>query len=181
MATTKSMTAEDLAALPDDGYRYELVSGGLVRMPPPGFRHSRVVYAFTLLLGGHVDEQGLGVVGNECGFRLSRDPDHIRAPDIYFLRADRVPPEEGQDGYLDLAPDLAVEVLSPSDSLDSLAPKVHGYLAAGARQVLVLDPRHRTVTAFGPHHPGRTLTEDEDLDLDEVVHTFRVRVADLIP
>ena len=120
MGTTTLMTADDLAALPDDGYRYELDRGVLVRMPPPKLRHGLVTSRFARLLGDHVDERGLGAVGTESGFLLARDPDRVVAPDVFFIRADRLPPDDEQDRYLPF-PDLAVEVLSPSDSMSDVS------------------------------------------------------------
>ena len=105
---TKLVTAEELAAIPDDGYRYELHRGELVRMSPTGFKHLRVAANFNYVLYGFVKEHGLGVVGGEGGFILERDPDTVRAPDVVFVRADRLPPDEEQTGYLELSPDLVV-------------------------------------------------------------------------
>jgi hypothetical protein len=115
MATTKIFTAEELAELPDDGRKYELVRGELVSLAPTGRRSGRLGLEIGIRISTHVNERHLGeVYGADTGFLLERNPDLVLAPDASFVRADRL---QGmpEDGYLPLAPDLAVEVISPAE------------------------------------------------------------------
>jgi Uma2 family endonuclease len=179
MVTTRLMTAEELAAMPDDGYRYELVDGELIRMSPTGFLHLQISGLLIALLGGHVRERGLGVVGGEGGFVFRRGPDKVYAPDVVFVRAERLPPKEAWTGFLDIVPDLAVEVLSPSDTADHINDKVITYLETGVRLVWVVDPRRRTVTVYQPDLTARVLREGNVLDGGEVLPEFRLPLAEL--
>lgn len=153
MARTALVTADDLFCMGEDD-RYELVEGVLVPMsPPPGFRHGETVLNVTFPVTGFVRAHRLGrTTGAETGYRLRRDPDTVRAPAFAFVARGRITPEMDQSRYLDLAPDLVVEVISPSDSRRAVATKVREYLDAGVRLVWVVDPQARTVTV---HYPGR--------------------------
>ncbi len=111
-----AVSAAGLAELPDDGYRYDLIRGALRRMPPAGFEHGYIAAEIGARLRTYAREQGLGpVVAAETGFVIGRDPDTVLAPDAAFVRSDRLPPPEQRKGFLELAPDLVVEVVSPSD------------------------------------------------------------------
>lgn len=176
--TTKLMTVEELEQMPDDGYRYDLVRGELVRMSPAGRRHGRVAFTLGFLLAPHVNEQALGeLYAAETGFILARDPDLVRAPDVSFVRADRLTGEMSDDGYLNLAPDLAVEVVSPTDRYRQVLEKVMDYLNAGTPLVWVIEPRRRLVTVYTPDQSARILTEQDELDGGDVLPGFRTPVA----
>ena len=110
---TQLVTAEELARLPDDGYRYELVEGRLVRMSPVNFDHGRIVLRIGFLLSRHLEQHPVGVVGAAIGFKLAADPDTVRGPDIAFVRNERVPSSTGRRGVVKGPPDMAIEVLSP--------------------------------------------------------------------
>jgi Uma2 family endonuclease len=179
MAAKPLMTAEDLAAMPDDGFRYELDRGVLIQMPLHTFRHGLVATNFGRLLHGHVKGHGLGVVGASAGFVLAREPDRVVAPDVFFIRADRLPLEDEEDGYPELAPDLVVEVVATTDTADYHHAKVLDELVAGVRLVVDVHPRQRTVTLWNQDRTGRLLTEADDLDGGDVLPDFRVCVADL--
>ena len=178
MTATKPMTAEELAALPDDGYRYELVRGELVRMAPAGGWHGQIGMRFGRYIGVYVDEQKLGAVFNaETGFFFARDPDVVRAPDVAFVRTSRLPPEEDRWGYLPLAPDLAVEVVSPSDAMTDVLDKVLAYLEAGTQMVVVVLPRRQVLQVYGPDRTARVLGLDDIFDGGDVLPGFRLPVA----
>lgn len=179
MVTTSAVTPEELAAMPDDGFRYEVHRGVLVRMNPTGFKHLRVSGAFIRVMGEFVVRRGLGVVGGEAGFILDRDPNVVYAPDVVFVRADRLPPDDEQVGYLELAPDLVVEVVSPSDSASDVNDKVLVYLEAGVRLVWVADFRRRSVTVYAADRTARVLIEGDHLDGADVLPGFSVPIADL--
>jgi Uma2 family endonuclease len=140
-------TAAQLLRAPDLG-RCELVRGKLIMMTPAGFRHGRVAASLTAALTHFVAEHRLGVVTSaETGFHIEREPDTVRAPDVAYLGADRVPAEEPV-GFFPGAPDLAVEVLSPDDRASEVNAKVQKWLEAGCRAVWVVDPQSRTVTVY---------------------------------
>jgi Uma2 family endonuclease len=172
--STSTVTADQLLRLPDDGHRYELVAGELKMMSPSGFEHGFVVVRLTLPLAQHVQEQGLGcVLGAETGFRIAENPDTVRAPDISFVRQERIPAEELPKSFLTGAPDLAVEVISPSDTFQQVDEKITAWLAAGCSAVWLFDPRLRTVTVHRSATEITTLTEKDTLDGGDVVPGFQ--------
>src|SRR5512145_415264 len=92
--TARLVTAEELEKFPDDDARYELVAGRVVRMSPVGFPHARISLRFGAMLFQHVRASKLGVVVTELGFTLASNPDTVRAPDIAFIRRERIPAPE---------------------------------------------------------------------------------------
>jgi Uma2 family endonuclease len=180
MATTKLMTAEEFMALPDDGWRYELIRGVPHRMSPAGMEHGEVGSEIHFALKGHVDPRGLGrVYGADTGFLFERDPDIVRAPDVAFVRAERVPPREQRRGFSPVVPDLAVEVVSPSDVAEEVAEKVAFYLDHGVPLVWVAYPTPQQVAV---HRPGRSpllLGVGDVLDGGDVLPGLRLPVADI--
>ncbi|HEU0115587.1 MAG TPA: Uma2 family endonuclease, partial [Thermomicrobiales bacterium] len=145
MATTKLLTADDLLAMPDDGRRWELDRGVLREMNPSSYRSSKIAGRIVVALGAFVDAHGLGdVVPPEAGFRFERDPDVVLSPDGAFIRADRVPPAAAQDHFAEVAPDLVVEVNSPTDRPADVRAKVERYLEYGVEEIWVVDPPSRS-------------------------------------
>jgi Uma2 family endonuclease len=123
----------------------ELIGGELVMMSPAGFDHGRFASRIVAALENYVSGRSLGIVTTaEAGFQLAHDPDTVRAPDVAFVRADRVP-AGGVKGYFQGAPDLAVEVVSPSDRPDGVAAKGQDWLQAGCAAVWIVNPHDRTV------------------------------------
>jgi Uma2 family endonuclease len=177
-SVTQLMTADELWRLPQDGQRHELVRGELRTMPPAGFDHGVRIVKLTVPLAQHVEGLGLGLVaGAETGFVLARNPDTVRAPDIAFVRQDRVPGTGNPRGFWDGAPDLAVEVISPSDTYSEVEEKVDDWLAAGARMVWVVNPRRCTVTVYRSRTAIAILAENDVLDGQDVVPGFTCRVG----
>jgi len=178
--TASLMTAEELFQLPDDGYRYELVEGGLIRMPPAGGEHGDVTMNVGSLLKGYVKAHKLGVISAaETGFILQRNPDSVRAPDAAFVAKDRVPPSGIPKGYWPFAPDLAVEVVSPNDRFDDVQEKVAQYFAAGTRLVWVVLPKTKTVLVYRSLHHVSSLSVNDELNGDVLLPGFNCRVAEL--
>ncbi|HKQ60978.1 MAG TPA: Uma2 family endonuclease [Candidatus Polarisedimenticolaceae bacterium] len=174
------LSVEDLATYPDDGLKHELQAGILVSEPLPGFRHGHVAATIVALLRGHVRRHELGVVlGNDSGFLLARAPDTLRGPDVAFVSSARLAAVREPEKAFPGAPDLAVEVLSPSNSVGSVHAKVADYLAAGTRLVWVVDPEQETVAVYRSLLVPRVLAREEELDGDDVVPGFRARVAEL--
>jgi Uma2 family endonuclease len=134
--------------MPDDGLRYELVQGELRQMYPAGNVHGRVTRSVAWRLARYVDENQLGTVyAAETGFRLSTDPDSVRAPDVAFVSQARVEAVGEVEGFWPEAPDLAVEVVSPSDRYTDIEEKVFGWLEAGTKMV-VINPRQHSATVY---------------------------------
>src|SRR5918912_2237261 len=132
--TTVLYTADDLLRIPErDGVRYELVNGELKTMTPTGGAHGVIVAELTAALIQHVRAHRLGrIFGESTGFVLRRNPDTVRTPDVAFVAADRLPATVPV-GYLELAPDLAIGVVSPSDTVAEVGRKVEEYVRAGVR------------------------------------------------
>lgn len=172
------MTAEELMQLPDDGNVYELDEGRLICMPPAGMRSSRVTVELLLRLCGFVKAHDLGFCSEgQGGVLLFRGPDTVRAPDISFISKERA--AAAGVGYYPGAPDLAIEVLSPSDRPSRVSRKVQQYLAAGARLVWVIDPEDRTAAVYRPDHEMLLLEADGVLDGADVLPGFRLPLAEI--
>ena len=125
-----------------------------------------------------VTERKLGEVGTEQGFILSRNPDTVRAPDVHFVSSERLRPAN-EDGFFEGAPDLAVEVLSPEDRASEVQEKIREYFSAGARLVLVADPRTETVTVHHPSGRAQVFSGEQEVPLEDILPGFSFRVANL--
>jgi Uma2 family endonuclease len=181
MVETRHLTADELLRLPDDGWRYELRQGELIRMPPGNPRHGSRMRRFGARLGAYVDTNDLGdVLVGDPGFTLQRGPDTVRGPDVAFIRKERIPPDGlTEDGFWEGAPDLAVEIVSPGDGARDVREKIDEYLAAGGGLVWVLYPRTRRVTVHRPDRSVTELTAADTLDGEGVVPGFACPVAAL--
>ena len=181
MATTEQlMTADELLEMPDDGMRYELVRGELKEMPPAGFRHGQIAMKVGRSLDHFVADSGLGVVcAAETGFVLATDPDHVRAPDAAFVRQARADAVGNLDSFFPGPPDVAIEVISPSDRYTEVDEKVADYLAAGTQAVIVVNPRRRTVRVHRAPSDTVELTESDTLEIDDVVPGWRMAVGEM--
>jgi len=173
------VTAEELERLPSDDNRYELVEGRVIPMTPVTLLHGRVVARMCALIDAHIRLHRIpAFVGTEVGFKLASNPDTVRAPDVAFIRRDRVPTPDSK-GFLHGPPDLAVEVLSPDDHPRDVQEKVDEYLACGVRLVIVIDSDAQTATVFRPSAAPVVLRDADALDLDEIVPGFRCPVAEI--
>jgi Uma2 family endonuclease len=175
----QAVTAEELAKLPDDGHRYELVRGELRMMAPAGSEHGRVAVKLTWRLAEYVETHDLGVVfAAETGFKIGSNPDTVRAPDVAFVRRERIDQIGVPDGFWPGAPDLAVEVVSPNDTFSEVEEKVADWLAAGTRMVVVLNPRNRTASVYQGATVAR-LGEADALYGHDVVPGWSVALKDI--
>ncbi len=180
MSTTTRVTADQLLHMPADGCRYELIAGELKKMTPAGWKHGAVGGELSAMLGAHVRQHDLGrVLLAETGFLLTRDPDTVRAPDIAFIAKDRWAAASHDETFWPGAPDLAVEVVSPADTVSEVDDKVRAWLDAGAGAVWIVDPKSRNVTVYRSATDIQTLTEDDDLRGGDVVPGFRCRVGEI--
>lgn len=176
----KPVTAEELLHMPDDGFRSELVRGEVRRMAPAGNVHGRLAINVTTPLDQHVRENDLGVVfAAETGFKVASNPDTVRAPDIAFVRRERLEAVGEVEGYWPGAPDLAVEVVSPNDLYTEVEEKVADWLEAGAGMVVVVNPRNRTVVVRRSPSEITLLEESGTLNGAEVVSGWSMPVRDV--
>lgn len=179
--SSRLMTADDLLHLPEDGVRRELIAGELIELPPPpGSQHGFVASNAGGILREFTFPRRLGAVfAAETGFIISSDPDTVRAPDAAFVAADRLPEGGIPSGYLRLAPDIVVEVVSPSDTAADVHSKVCAWLTAGARLVWVVYPDSRSVTVYRSMQDASVLGPDDTLDGAPVLEGFEIRVSEL--
>ena len=177
-AAVSLMTAEEFAALPEDGRRYELVGGRLIEVSPSSSRSSILARRLGTRIDLYATEHNLGVVGDaDWGMRLTDRPDSVRAPDIGFVRAERIPTEGIPAGFWPGPPDLALEVISPSDRFSDVMAKVDEYLAAGTRLVWLFDPERRTVRGFRAGGSSFQLGADGVLSGEDVLPGFELPLA----
>ena len=178
MSTVTLMTAEQFALLPG-AEQCELIAGEIKRMSPPGIRHGGIAFRIAYLLGQSVVPRQLGeILVCDSGFIIARDPDTVRGPDVAFISADRasaVLPE----GFWPGAPDLAVEVVSPSDTLQDVEEKVDDWLNGGTRLVWIVNPKRRTVTIHRPGADVRLLNERDELSGEDVTPGFACKVGEI--
>jgi Uma2 family endonuclease len=180
MATTKLVTVEELEQMPDDGNHYDLIRGELICMSPTGEHHGEIVATIAAHLWLHARASGTGkVLGAETGFVLARNPDVLLGPDASFVRFDRLDPARDRAGFLQLAPDLAVEVISPSDRAGHISAKVMEYLDAGVRILWLVDPRRQIVTVYTPDRTARIFGVEEVLDGGDVLPGFSLTIAEI--
>ena len=176
--TGTRITAEELLGLPDDGKRRELVRGELREMAPAGARHGRATMRLASRLDRHVETNQSGMVlAAETGFKISRDT--VRAPDVSFVARERVPYGGPPEGYWDLAPDLAVEVVSPNDTAADVQSKVQMWLEAGVRLVWIVYPGTNSVVVHKSLKEAATLTATDILTGNDIVPGFECLVAEI--
>jgi Uma2 family endonuclease len=182
MATVSSpevlLTAEEFGDRPDPGYPEELVRGRIIKMPPPKPRHGEICLTVGRILGNYVADHALGrVLGNDSGVITERGPDTLRGADIAFYSYARVPKGPLPDHYLDVPPELVIEVRSPTDRWPKILAKAAEYLEAGVLMVVVLDDNRKTAHVFEADAPVRILNGDDEFSFSEVLGDFRVGVG----
>lgn len=180
MATQiRLVTADELLQMQSD-VRCELIEGEIQEMSPSGRTHGRIASRFHSRLGRFVHENGLGeAYVADTGFRIETDPDTVLAPDAAFVTAEHEAQAIGDEGFFPGAPDLALEVISPSDRYSEVAAKVQKYLRAGTGMVVVVDPPKRTVIVHRSHADVLILKEDDVLDGGDVVPGWTLPVREL--
>jgi Uma2 family endonuclease len=174
-------TPDDLLTMPE-GKHFELVDGELVETST-SMLGAWVAVQLIELLNEFVRTRQLGLVMSEtASYRcFPDDPDRIRRPDVSFIRQGRLSTEQFQFGHCGIAPDLAVEIVSPNDLYFDVEHKVGEYLSAGVRLVWVFNPDRRNVRVFALDGAVRQLGENDDLSGDDVIPGFRVQVRSLFP
>jgi Uma2 family endonuclease len=180
VAQPHALTAEEFAALPRDGVRLELVRGELIAMPPAFADHGDVTGSLLAHLGYFVKTHHLGkIYGAETGFLLERQPDTVRAPDIAFIRAERVTPAASAPQWNPIVPDLVVEVASWGDRASEIAEKVRIWLEHGVRLVWVVFPPRQSVEISRADGSTDTLMSADTLSGEEVVPGFTLLVSEI--
>jgi Uma2 family endonuclease len=174
----KAYTIEEYAALPDNGRVYELVGGELVEMAGPSGQHGDVVNFLGSRLRVHVDSKELGRVFSGASCVLNTETNTARVPDIAFVKAGRIPAKF--KGPVPVAPDLAIEVISPSDSAEEIQNKVEDYQAAGVLLIwsIYLPGSFVLVRRLGDFHI-KLLNIDDELDGTDIVPNFKLLVGKL--
>jgi Uma2 family endonuclease len=173
----KLYTVEDLDALPDDGMQYEIHDGALITMPLSSRNSSELAAEIGALVGNFTRGKGLGYVsGADGGYILARDPDVLFAPDAGFISKERAGARD--EGYFQAAPDLAVEVISPTDRAGATRKKLERYFQYGTRVVWVVYPESRTIDVHTKAGSTR-LTAEDTLDGSDVLPGFSVKVFDV--
>ena len=181
MRTLKELfTAEELEHLPSNGKRLELVKGKVYEMAPAGGRHGYTAMNTGIVLGAYVKLNGLGrTFATETGFILQRSPDTVRAPDVAFIAQSRLPVDDIPDSFLEIIPDLVVEVISPGDSRREVEEKMADWLRSGVRLAWAIYPATRSATVYRPNGAAYQLSELDSLNGEDVVPGFSCRVGDL--
>jgi len=176
----KIWTDEEFMALPDDGHHYEIINGELIDMGNSGALHGYVCSTLMILLGGYVRQHNLGaMLDSSTAFKMKNG--NKRSPDIAFFAKERL---QGiavlPSGYLEGAPDLAVEVLSPGNTVEEIDDKLTEYFENGSRLVWVINPTQHYVLVYrSAKEPDRLLKGKDSLDGEEVIPGFTLAIADL--
>lgn len=153
----------------------ELVGGRIVRMTPTNPTHGRIEVNVAAALRAFVRTRNLGVVmAGEVGVFTTRDPDTVRAPDVLFLSHERDAGRTRREGFLEVAPDLVVEILSPTDRPDALRRKLDEYFAAGVRMAWVIDPATCTVDVHRPGGDATSFAAGEIVTGEDVLPGFEL-------
>jgi Uma2 family endonuclease len=181
MATgSQVMTAEELIELPRGRWRHELVRGGLRQMPLAGHQHGEVAARVLFTVGPFVQQARLGkTYAAETGFLIARDPDTVRGPDVAFVSNETLSRIAlSPQGYFPGAPDLAIEVTSPSDRRRYVDEKVAAWLEAGSQVVVVLDPRRKTGAVHRRGGQVRLLSATDQVTLPDLLPGWSLNLAE---
>jgi Uma2 family endonuclease len=182
MATgSRLMTAEALIQLPRGQWRYELVRGELRRMSPSGHMHGMVAARVLARLAPFVEQNHMGETYTaDAGFLLRRAPDTVRAPDVAFVTAARLATMNlSPTGFFPGAPDLAIEVVSPSDTDREVEEKTAEWLAAGTQVVVIVEPTRRTASVYRPGADVQSFGESDRLTISDLLPGWSLRVQEI--
>ena len=173
------ITGEEVLAMGDIG-PYELVEGRIVPMSPTGHKHARYESNFDEFIKSFVRQNNLGyVLVGEVGIYTHRNPDTVRGADVAFISHERYAQQKEGSGFLEVAPELVVEILSPDDRWSEVMRKLREYFSIGVKLVWVADPATRTVYAYRSLTDVREFPETATLPGDDVLPGFSVPVAAL--
>ena len=182
MATAKNklLSADDLLRLSSQGVKGELIEGVLHETVSVGKVHARI----AIRIGGEFDRYArrhrLGQVGgSDGGVFIQRNPDTVREPDLYFVSAERLPLDDHSNGYLEVMPELVVEIVPPSDSEQDVGDKIAMWLDNGVSVVLEVRPETRSITTHRSGVPAVTLRDDDVLDGGDVLPGFALPLGEI--
>ncbi len=180
-AVAKLITIAEFMRMPDppDGSKQELVGGEIVTMPPPHFNHGEAQLRLGALILAFARKHKLGRVTTESGLVTEHDPDSVRGPDIAFWSSDKVALTEKIEGYPEVSADLCVEIISESVRRRLLKAKLKEYFACGVRMVWVVDTETHTVTVYRSPLQGKLLSEEAELDGEDILPGFRCNVSEI--
>ncbi|MGH7547891.1 MAG: Uma2 family endonuclease [Gemmatimonadales bacterium] len=180
MTPAAIQTAEDLLRFHEPGKTAELVRGMLIVREPPGTGHGARAARLTVRVANFVERHDLGeVFAQDTGFKIERDPDTVRAPDVAFVARERLA-QIPEQGYAEIAPDWVAEILSPGDRPGEVLEKVGQWLGAGVRLVWVLDQVRRDARIYRADGTVSILQPDDELDGEEVLPGFRLPLRDIL-
>lgn len=178
--STAMMTAGELLELPRGQYRYELINGELKTMSPSSHDRGRIAMRIGSSIAEFVWRNKLGeAYAAETGFLLATEPDTVLAPDAAFISAKRAREGRNKKGFWVGPPDLAIEVLSPSESGPMVRRKVGDWLRFGATQVWIVNPKKKSVTIYRSSSESTTFTRDETIEADDLLPGYRIAVRDI--
>jgi len=169
------ITEDTLMRLPKDGRKWEMEDGRLTEVPT-SIKHEKISFNLVMMMGPLTRGRGIVTLG-QGGFRMTDG--NVRVPDVSYTRKERFPGGHAPDTFGDLAPDLCVEIISPSERRAGMARKVREYFNTGAVQVWHVFPERQQVTVFTSPTDTQTLDTDGVLDAGGLLPGFSCRVADL--
>ena len=179
-AKNKLLTAEDLLRLNSQGVKGELIRGVLHETVSVGEEHGYIAGILITFLNIHIRPRKLGRTGGtDVGFLIQQDPDTVREPDVYFVSAERLPLDVRVRGYLEVVPEVVVEIVSPSDSERYVEEKIRMWLDHGVSIALEVRPIDRTIAVHRPGVPTETLTGDDVLDGGDVLPGFSLPLSEI--
>ncbi|MBI3185548.1 MAG: Uma2 family endonuclease [Myxococcales bacterium] len=176
----RPMTFDEAARLDPDRQPGEIDRGRWVPVTKSTWRHGEIAGNVYAALREYARKNpGWSLSVGDPGTKLAHDPDVLRGPDVGMVRTERKPAGKGARGWLEGAPDLAVEVLGDEQSAAELTRRALEYLTAGARMVWVLDPEAMRLMLFTPPDHVRVLGQDDTLDGGDLLPGFACRVGEL--
>lgn len=175
---TKPVTGEELLEMPGMDL-CELVEGAIKQMSPAGRQHGRIESKLSRYLDEFVADRDLGeVMVGKVGIYTGRDPDTVRAADVLFISHERLK-KASPEGYLDVAPELIVEIMSPTNKWEEVRRKIEEYFGIGVEQVWIVEPANRAVQVYRSRDAVRTLSEGDTLEDDGILDGFAIAVGAL--
>jgi len=176
---TKLITGEELFAMGNIG-RCELIDGRIIPMSPTGIHHAYIEFNLGGELRNFVRKHKIGWVGGgEAGIYIQRNPDRVRGADVIFLSREKFPQGIPEDGFLETAPDLVVEVMSPSDTWQEVREKIGEYFSVSATWVWIVEPDNRAILVYHTPTSFTEYVEGDVLKGEGTLEGFEVRIADI--
>ena len=181
LTAKRLLTADEVFAMPNTKFGVELVKGELIRKMPTGILPGIIVARLAAALSVFVRQRKLGeVLGAETGFKLQLNPDTLRAPDVSFLSREKFLQVKNISKFFSGAPDLAIEVISPSETFQDVQEKIEEYLAAGVPLIWIIRPKQLTITVYRPNRELKVLHEADELDGEDIIPGFHCLIEEIL-